>query len=43
MERFRRAVAGTITWTAERAVQVVIEVHHGWVLAHAEGDVRFPH
>jgi hypothetical protein len=41
VEILRRAVAGTITWTAGRAVQVVIEVRNGWVLANAEGDVRF--
>jgi hypothetical protein len=41
MDSVRQILAATLAWSADKAVQIVIEVHHGYVLAVSEGDVRF--
>jgi hypothetical protein len=41
MESIRQLVGATVEWSADRVVKVAVQIHHGWLLATSEGDVRF--
>jgi hypothetical protein len=41
MGNLRRIAFLALVWSAKKGFEVGDQLHHGWVLANADGDVRF--
>jgi hypothetical protein len=41
MGNLRRLTVLALVWSAKKGFEIGDQVHHGWVLAHSDRDVRF--
>jgi len=41
MQRIRHLILATLEWSIKQGFDLGNQIHHGWVLANSDRDVRF--